>query len=181
MGPWLTPFLQYAIRAIGAQGLDELLDLIEEEGDLPVWGRLLDPDLCPRQYLKYPAMFAGVEIPEGLTEEEERSLIKEQPAERRGRQSTIEQALREAGFVNFFIIPRRNAAGEEKAYFFIIGAPAAEITAHQALAEKLVNKVKPAGVFYAFEPAEGIWLTGSKAWDEVAESVTWSSVVEGQY
>lgn len=181
MTPWATDSLGMVVRALGAQGLDELLDLIEEEGDTPVWGKLLDPDLCPRKYLRYPAMFAGVEIPEGLTEEQERELIKNQPSERRGRQLTIEEAIRMSGITTFTIIPRQNEAGEEKAYHFLIVAPAAEITAHEAAAREAINKVKPAGVFYTFIPAEGSWIVGSKSWEEVAEAVTWENVTEGEY
>ncbi len=156
--PWTetSEDLERVCVAIGAMGFDALLELVEEEGSegepgwVPAWGRLLNVELCPGKYLPFLAQWVGVEVPKGASEEEARSLIREQPARLRGTLGSIETAIRRSltGEKAFKVVERRNAANEEDAYHFLIIIYSEAELPSQVVLEANVNAVKPAGVFY---------------------------------
>ena len=121
-----------------------------QPGWIPPWGKLFDPDLCPARALPYLAQYVGVEIPKEVTEEEARTLIKEENGTKRGTRQVVEVAVRKSltGEKQFEIIERRNANNEEDPYHFLILVFNASELPSEATLVANVNAVKPGGVFF---------------------------------
>lgn len=63
--------------------MQQIDDIVRDRDDLPGWGILFDPDLCPARYLPWLAMFAGVRLRVGMGEAEIRSRIKDRDGTKR--------------------------------------------------------------------------------------------------
>lgn len=106
MQPWNTgPVLDGAtdleryLRAIAVM-FEPLLAIAEETGSdgedgyIPGYGKLFDPDECPVAWLPYLGRFVGVTIPTGAGETEARALIKAESGFARGTVGAVRSAIR---------------------------------------------------------------------------------------
>lgn len=79
----LLRFLESFARQLG-----EVDDVVRDTDDGMGWARELDPDLTNRP--SWLGQFVGVEVPDGLTDEQQRDLVRDRPAIRRGTPSTLQ-------------------------------------------------------------------------------------------
>ncbi|HEY2181314.1 MAG TPA: phage tail protein [Solirubrobacteraceae bacterium] len=183
--PWMSPDLARYVDAIGVM-YQPILELAEEEGSdgepgwVPAWGRIMDPTLCPPKALRWLAQFVGTELPITASTEESRKLIKEHQGFQRGTLPAIEAAIRRVlGAAPFTVKERTNAAGEEKAYWFVVIVGTGKSST--ALKEA-IEAVKPGGVQFTVIEATNDWINGVKAhWTEVTVPATWAAMVEPNY
>lgn len=97
-GPWLTDDLARVAEAIGTM-CEPLTEVIEEEGYpdeagwVPGYGKIFNPETCPKVFLAYLGMFTGTAIPIGTPEVEARALIKAESGQARGTRASVESAI----------------------------------------------------------------------------------------
>lgn len=98
LAPVLSPDLERLCDAIGAM-CEPLAEVIEdtgldgEDGYVPSYGKLLNPETCPGKYLPFLGNFVGVSIPVGTPEEEARAIIKAESGLERGTRASVESAI----------------------------------------------------------------------------------------
>lgn len=161
LGPWAR-----ADTVIGEQ-TDEwrLLELCESIGRTiqPVeditadsdthvgWGKVLDPDVAPEDWLPWLAQFGGVRVKEGLALPEQRARIKALAGMRRGTPSAIvgaaQQYLTDSKTV--FLIERHGSAWR------LTVATLADETPDPGAVERAVREQKPAGIVLTVQTVEG--------------------------
>jgi hypothetical protein len=105
--PWLTDDLARVAEAIGTM-CEPLAEIIEEEGYpdeegwVPGYGKIFNPETCPEAFLGYLGMFVGVPIPAGTPEAEARALIKAESGLARGTEASVKAAI-ERGISRFWM------------------------------------------------------------------------------
>jgi hypothetical protein len=77
-----------------AQPFAEVDELVGETDDGPSWSILFDVDRTPGKWLAFPAAMAGARPPEGLTDDQRRSYIKDAGGIQRGTPAAIQAAAR---------------------------------------------------------------------------------------
>lgn len=75
--------------------VDEPADLARDADDgTPGWAGLFNPQAVPARYLRYLAMFPGVELPRAMSEAEQRARISSTDGQRRGTVAAMVEAAR---------------------------------------------------------------------------------------
>lgn len=81
------------VRALSSM-FQQVDDYISPDDTHGIWGRLMDVDMAPDEALPWVALFAGARLAPGLTADQQREVIKEQGALRRGTVPSMRSALR---------------------------------------------------------------------------------------
>lgn len=191
--PWQTDDLGRFCDALGVM-FDVVQEVAEEQGTdgedgyVPGYGTIFDPDLCSGPWLPYLGRLVGVPFPQGASEVEARALIKGESGWSRGKVEAIEAALDRTlpPGVSFVILERTNVDGEEDAYQMVIavvglsgGGTWAEATETWAEAKGSWASERPINVaevaVEAVKPVIRInWIVGTGAtWFD--DSGTWAA------
>lgn len=72
-----------------AKMFDQVQGYVDSDDDLPAWGTLMDPDTAPVETLPWLGQFVGVHVSDGLTEDQQRNLVKDVGGFRRGTVSSM--------------------------------------------------------------------------------------------
>lgn len=68
-----------------ARMFDQVASYAEDRDDgTPGWGAMMDPDLVPVEAIPWLGQFVGVTVPDGLSEDQQRALVKDVGGFRRG-------------------------------------------------------------------------------------------------
>lgn len=153
--PWMTEDLERWLDAAGGF-FDPVLDIAGEtgtdgeDGYLPGYGALFDPDECPEEWLAYLAQYVGVRVPVGAPAEEARAIVKAESGKERGTLAAVEAAVKRSltGKQLFAVVERRSATNTDDAYHFLILVYNSEELPSESVLKANVNGVKPGGVFY---------------------------------
>jgi hypothetical protein len=150
-----------------------------QPGFVPSYGRVMNPDECPADFLPWLGMFVGVPIPEGMPEAEARELIKLELGIHRGTQASIEQAItRTLGPVPFLLLSRTDESGSANPYWFIIVLPKGH--GEPGPVETAIRATKPAGLRFAVIEREGTWFSATLKWEEIKAGTKWSGLTEAE-
>ncbi len=94
------------------QGLQPVEDVVRDTDDGPGWSAVMDVDRCPREWLPWMAQLAGVRIPPGLTEAEERDWVRRADGMRRGTPTAVKEAAAKVlrGTKSVLLVERHGSA-----------------------------------------------------------------------
>lgn len=159
------------------QGLDQII--LDTEVN-PGWTSIADPAHTPASWILWTAQLLGVQLPPGLTEEQQRELMVIHPAQNRATIQALKLAVQETltGAKIVHIIER--PAG--KAYHIQFTTVSGETPSEAASLLALLGE-KPGGLVmvYKAEPqGSPLWNEATKKWSEVGAGVKWDTVAEGQ-
>jgi hypothetical protein len=206
--PWMTQALAWYCDALGAI-LSPLHDLVADvgvDGDdayVPGYGSLLNVETCADENLPYLAQFAGVTLPVGIGADQARTMIRMEPARKRGSPESIVAAAQRylTGTQSVKLLESQGPNGPMRWSFLLVVKPeeltsgvswqaeqgtwAASSVAWQtgdnatALVDA-VNLAKPAGVKFSLISSDGyVWSAATNTWGGEG-SLTWDQSVEQQ-
>jgi hypothetical protein len=200
--PWMTQALAWYCDALGAI-LSPLHDLVADvgvDGDpdfQPGYGSLLNIDTCADENLPYLAQFAGVTLPVGVGADQARTMIRMEPARKRGSPESIIAAAQRylTGTQSVKLLESQGPNGPMRGWFVLIvrteeltsgiswqaeqGSWASATTAWQTgdNATALVEAValaKPGGAKFVVVQTDGTpWSSETGTW--ASEPVSWIS------
>lgn len=172
-------------------------DLLDGKHYMPAFGILLDPDLCPTQFLPYTAQFAGVQIPVGSDDAMARAAIRRESGFQRGTVASMHDAALAAmtapGTNPYLVIQERTGGGagsvvnpndaSDYPYHMIVamradqsGLPAGTYTSADTSYALIaaVEAVKPGGIQITFSVSDGyVWGTATNEWS--ADTFSWQA------
>jgi hypothetical protein len=146
------------VAAIGVM-IQDIADLSRAPS---AWGDIMDPDTCPPEGLGWLAQMVGIRLPQQITEDEARSIIKDQVSWRRGTPRGIRESIQRllTGTKHVGIIER--ADGDP--YKITISTwtdETPDVAAVNALlADDGPNAIIPAGIIYTYSVTAGTMLFG---------------------
>lgn len=172
-------------------------DLLDGQHYMPAFGILLDPDLCPTQFLPYTAQFAGVQIPVGSDDAMARAAIRRESGFQRGTVASMHDAalamMTAPGTNPYLVIQERTGGGagsvvnpndaSDYPYHMIVamradqsGLPAGTYTSADTSYALIaaVEAVKPGGIQITFSVSDGyVWGTATNEWS--ADTFSWQA------
>lgn len=170
-------FGKYLCKA--AMSMLQRLDVIVQDTDThPGWGIILDPLVCPEAWLPYCAMIYGIELPAGLTVQQQREYINAPPQEARGTVAAMEANAKRTltGKKELFVIEQL----EGHAYRMQVTSLTSE-TPSEALTKAALLAQKPAGVKLEYFVTEDVLIDQMvKLFDEIGEGVTFANMKLGE-
>lgn len=155
--------LQYAevendyalLKFLGAMGsmYQLVVDVSEDipEQDIIGWMQVLRPDLCPAVGLPWLAQLVGVQLPDGLSEADQRQMIIDAPNQHRGTPAAMISAVKP------YLTGQKNVLFHERvsdAYTLLVTTFANE-TPNPAQAEQALRLQKPAGIVMTYQVLVG--------------------------
>jgi hypothetical protein len=157
---WAGIFLCSAIGAM-LQGADQI---IEDDDTYPGWARLLDPAVCPAQWLPWLAWLYGVTLVPGASEAQQRATITDLPPHQRGTTAALVAAAQQylTGARDCFVAERDGGA-----YRLTIVTHTSETPDPDAVLRALLDpRVKPAGLLLTYVVTAGeAWAEAVATWD----------------
>lgn len=147
------------IAAIGTM----IQDIEDLSRDPSSWGDLVDPDTAPPEALGWLAQFAGIRLPQQITADEARAIIKTQQNYKRGTLQGITDAIKPllTGSKTVSIIER--ADGD--AYKVVISTLTGETPSAAAVTALLTadgpDAILPAGIIWTYTTTNNIMLFGN--------------------
>lgn len=170
------PFL----KLLGGMGaaFGPLHDIVRDTADGPGWTILFDPARCPAWALPWLAQFAGVQLPEGITEAEQRQRIVSPPAFERGTLAGMRAAVSATLTGTRFVrILERNGTP----YQLAVVSRTPE-TPDPAASERAARSQKPAGLILTYVVSDvPIIDEGSGTIDSIPGGVTIDSTTTGDW
>lgn len=161
---WVTLHLLAAALA----PLQDVDDLVRDDGDTPGWAPLLDIDRAPVEFLPFLAQMVGVRLRSGLSAVAQRQRITEAAGIRRG---TLE-AMRAAA--QAYLVGDRKVSITERLgadpYAILVRTYASE-TPEPAMTEAAIRNEKPAGIILTYQV-----VTGAAYLDVSADFVTYNNL-----
>lgn len=134
--------LAYFCSAIATM-FDQVQGYVETRDDgTPGWGALMNADSAPVEVLPWLGQFVGVQVPDGLTEDQQRALVKDVGGFRRGTVASLIAAAQQylTGTKSVTVLERYGSP-----YHLRISTRTAE-TANQTLVLNALMAQKPAGI-----------------------------------
>lgn len=118
LGPWYRADLQdpgqplLALCEAFIGGLQPIEDVIRDTDTHVGWGKIMDPDAAPAEWLPWLAQFVGVRFTDQIPEAERRALIKDTPGFRRGTPAAIRGAVQAllTGDKTVYFVERQGSA-----------------------------------------------------------------------
>lgn len=135
--------------------------------------RMHDPDRAAAWALPYLAQKAGIgELPAGLTEQQQRDLIRSAPGLRRGTRAAL------IGAAQRYLTGNKSVIVSERdgdAYSLTVLTLTAE-TPDPSATEAAIRSQKPAGLILTYAVVSGAtWASATGTWDAAAAGVTWDN------
>lgn len=122
-------------------------DLVRDSDDGPGWSALVDPDRCPDFALPWLAQPAGVTLVPGMTADQQRALIRDEPAQDRGTLGAlVAAAQRRLTGTKRVILRERDGSAYRLTVITLISE-----TPDAAGTEADIRAVKPAGLVLNYE------------------------------
>ena len=146
------------VAAIGVM-IQDIADLSRAPS---AWGDIVDPDTCPPEGLGWLAQMVGIRLPQQITADEARSIIKDQRSFRRGTPKGIIEAVQRlltgSKYVNFV------ERADGNAYKLVINTWDTETPDEQAIRDLLSEDgpeaIIPAGIIWEYTVTSGVMLFG---------------------
>lgn len=168
--------------------LQKVDDIVRDrpELNLPGWGILFHPDLCPAEYLGYLAMFAGVPITDDMSEAEKRQRIKLRDNTKRCTPGAIIQAAQDHLIEPKRVILRErydpdNPLVDSPGHFMVITYTADTPDPDAVLAA--IKEQKDVGLILHYDVQDGQdWqqvVTDYATWNDVLAAYdTWQDLID---
>lgn len=135
-----------------ARMFDQVASYAEDRDDgTPGWGAMMDPDLAPVEAIPWLGQFVGVSVPDGLTEAQQRNLVKDVGGFRRGTLASLTAAAQQylTGTKSVTVLERYGSA-----YHLRVSTRIGETADTNAVLNALMAQ-KPAGLILDY-----VTLTG---------------------
>lgn len=174
------------LGAIGT-AFGELHDIVRDTDDGPGWSVLMDPDRCPAWALPWLAQFAGVVLPPGLDEAEQRRRISNPAPYRRGTKLAMIEAaqatltgtrtvrvLERTGSSYHFTVVTRPGETDAAPYDDVSGSYDDALGSYDSTARTVlaIRSQKPAGLLFDHIITDAVLIDdGSLTLDAVAATL----------
>lgn len=166
--------------AAGAAMVGRFDEIVEPTDETPGWSMLLDPDRVPAAWLPVTAALYGVTLITGSSEPEQRALIKDRPAQRRGGPDAMRVAVAatlDPPSPPASVLVLERVGGN--AYAMTVVTRTA-VTPDPAAAEAAARTEKPIGVSLTSVVSDDVvWAEATLTWDAVDPGLTWDDVAAG--
>jgi P2-related tail formation protein len=133
-------------------------DAGRDQGDVPGWANMLDPDLCPSYALGWLAQFAGVMLDPALDDADQRARIKSADGWKRGTVAAMKGAVKAylTGTQTFAFRERFdvNNPSIDSPYYMDIVTKTSE-TPNPTAAHAAILSQKPAGIVLTYRQLAG--------------------------
>jgi hypothetical protein len=151
--------LAHYIASIGTM-IQDITDLSRAPSS---WGDLMDPDTCPPEALGWLAQMVGIRLPQPITADEARTIIKKQDNFKRGTPEGIREAIKPLLTDTQYVGIIERADGDP--YKIVISTITSETPNPTAvgalLSEDGPNAVIPAGILWTYGHTENAMLFGN--------------------
>jgi Phage tail protein (Tail_P2_I) len=146
------------VAAIGVM-IQDIVDLSRAPS---AWADIMDPDTCPPEGLGWLAQMTGIRLPQQITADEARTIIKDQVNWRRGTPRGITEAIQKllTGTKHVGIIERADGDAYKVAISTWTSETPDEAAVEALLADDGPNAILPAGIIYTYTVTAGTMLFG---------------------
>jgi hypothetical protein len=146
------------VAAIGGM-IQDIADLSRAPS---AWGDIMDPDTCPPEGLGWLAQMVGIRLPQQITADEARAIIKDQVSWRRGTPRGIREAIGRllTGTKHVGIIERADGDPYKVAITTWTDETPDPAAITALLSDDGPNAILPAGIIWTYATTAGTMLFG---------------------